>query len=136
MGSRPLILLDTHVWVWWVHGDPRLDERASRVVSSHQSSGLGVSVISCWEVAKLVEVGRLELPLTIDEWLDKALAYPGVTLFDLTVPIAVESTRLPSFHRDPVDQLLAATSRVLGLPLATADRRLVEHHGVETLDLR
>lgn len=93
-------------------------------------------MISCWEVAKLVEVGRLELPLGVHEWLDRALAYPGLTQLDLSVPIIVESTRLQRFHRDPADQLLVATARVLGVPLATADRRIVAYPGVDTLDLR
>lgn len=111
-----MILLDTHVWVWWVHGDERLGGRALSVLGEHESTGLGVSVISCWEVAKLVEVGRLGLPMAVDEWLDRALAYPGVMLLDLSVPIVVESTRLRGFHRDPADQMLVATSRVLGAP--------------------
>lgn len=130
-----MILLDTHVWVWWVHGDERLSAKAASILDDNESSGLGVSVISCWEVAKLVEVGRLGLPFAVDEWLDRALAYPGVTLIDLSVPIVVESTRLGGFHRDPADQMLVATTRVLGVPLATADRRIVAYDGVETLDL-
>lgn len=130
-----MILLDTHVWIWWVHGDERLSARAAALLRDHEATGLGVSIISCWEVAKLVEVGRLEFPHSLEEWLERALTYPGVALLDLSVPVAVESTRLPGFHRDPADQLLVATSRVLGLPLATADRRILAYPGVETLDL-
>lgn len=130
-----MILLDTHLWVWWVHGDQRLSPTAASVLGEHESTGLGVSVISCWEVAKLVEVGRLGLPMAVDEWLDSALGYPGVTLLALSVPIAVESTQLPAFHRDPADQILVATSRVLEVPMATADRRILDYDGVETLDL-
>lgn len=131
-----MILLDTHAWVWWVHGDERLSAKAAKSLEDYESGGLGVSVISCWEVAKLVEVGRLEFPVSLDEWLERALAYPGVALIDLNVAIVVESTRLPGFHRDPADQLLVATSRVLGLPLATADHRILAFPGVDTLDLR
>lgn len=58
-----MILLDTHVWVWWVHGAADLSPAQQRMLEENEESGLGVSVISCWEVAKLVEIGRLGLPL-------------------------------------------------------------------------
>ena len=62
-----------------------------------------MSVISCGEVAKLVEYGRLVLPVPIEAWLVQALAYPGVQLLDLTPRIVVESTQLSQpFHRDAI----------------------------------
>jgi len=70
-----LIVLDTHIWVWWAHGDARLDARQSELNALHEAAGLGVSVISCWEVAKLVEVGRLALPQSVSDWVAHALAY-------------------------------------------------------------
>ena len=93
-------------------------------------------MISCWEVSKLVEVGRLSLPIPIEEWVPLALDYPGVEPIDLTPEIAVQSTRLPgSFHKDPADQILVATSRVLELPLATMDEKILAYEEVETLIL-
>ena len=71
-----MIVLDTHVWIWWVHGDVKLPNDYAGVISQRQDEGLGVSAISCWEVAKLIERGRLMLPCSVDEWLDTALAYP------------------------------------------------------------
>jgi PIN domain nuclease of toxin-antitoxin system len=90
-----VILLDTHVWVWWVHGDARLSEDQRKMLDYRADDGIGVSVISCWEAAKLVEYGRLTLPQDIAEWVGVALAYPGVRLIELTPAIAIESTRLP-----------------------------------------
>ena len=131
-----MILLDTHISVWWVHGDRRLSPHALSVLESHEGTGLGVSMISCWEVSKLVEVGRLSLPIPIEEWVPLALDYPGVEPIDLTPEIAVQSTRLPgSFHKDPADQILVATSRVLELPLATMDEKILAYEEVETLIL-
>jgi PIN domain nuclease of toxin-antitoxin system len=70
-------------------------------------------------------VGKLKLDRDVAEWLEAALAYPGVRLLDLTPAIIVESTRLPQpFHRDPADQMIVATARVLGIPLLTDDARL------------
>ncbi|AUX25418.1 uncharacterized protein SOCEGT47_059640 [Sorangium cellulosum] len=57
-----MIVLDTHVWIWWVQGDPRLCREAVKVLEEGESTGLGVSAISAWEIAKLVERGRLTLP--------------------------------------------------------------------------
>jgi PIN domain nuclease of toxin-antitoxin system len=105
-------------------------------LKAREETGLGVSVISCWEVAKLVECRRLSLPQPIDLWMEQALAYPGIHLIGLTPPIVLESTRLPGeFHRDPADQLLVATARIHGVPMVTVDRKILDYSGVETLRL-
>jgi PIN domain nuclease of toxin-antitoxin system len=129
-----MIVLDTHIWVWWVHGDPRLSERQVKWVEENEADGLGVSVISCWEVAKLVEYGRLVLPCSVADWFDQALAYPGIRLLDLTPRIALESTQLPAgFHRDPADQIIVATARVYNCPLLTVDSKILVYPHVQTL---
>jgi PIN domain nuclease of toxin-antitoxin system len=62
-----VIILDTHIWIWWVHGDPHLTLEQAHLLQEHENSGLGVSAISCWDVAKLVEYERLRLPCAVDE---------------------------------------------------------------------
>jgi PIN domain nuclease of toxin-antitoxin system len=120
-----VIVLDTHIWVFWVHGDPQLPADYQAYIQTHEATGLGVSAISCWEVAKLVELGRLALPCPVSQWLQQALAYPGVQLLALSPEIAVESTQLPGvFHRDPADQIIAATARIANCPLVTMDQRI------------
>ena len=47
-----MIVLDTHIWVWWVHGDAKLRGKRLEILQQNEGSGLGVSVISCWEIAK------------------------------------------------------------------------------------
>lgn len=129
-----MILLDTHIWVWWVHADNHLTQKHISSIQEHEEKGLGVNIISCWEVAKLVEYNRLSLPCGISEWFEEALNYPGITLFDLTPRIVIESTKLPEkFHRDPADQMIVATARVHNLPLLTADSKIVEYSHVQTL---
>jgi PIN domain nuclease of toxin-antitoxin system len=129
-----VILLDTHMWVWWVDGSPQLTAAQRGHIGSHESTGLGVSVISCWEVAKLVELKRLELRCAVAEWIAQALAYPGVRLLYLTPRIAVESTQLPgAFHRDPADQIIVATARIRSCPLLTADARILCYPHVKVL---
>ncbi len=84
-----MILLDTHIWVWWVHGDPRLKKSYREFIANNEKTGLRVSIISCWEVAKLIEYKRLNLPISVNEWIDKALNYPGIELTPLTPSIVI-----------------------------------------------
>jgi len=134
MGSVTVIVLDTHIWVWWVDGNERLTARQLEFIKQHAPDGLGVSVISCWEVAKLVEVGRLGLARPVQNWIAQALAYPDVQLLDLTPEIAVASTQLPgTFHRDPADQLIVATARAHNSLLLTADAKILNYAHVKTL---
>jgi PIN domain nuclease of toxin-antitoxin system len=129
-----MILLDTHIWIWWVDGSLRLSSRQQELIEQYQAQGLGVSIISCWEVAKLVEKNKLALGCTVEEWLDAAIAYPGIQLLDLTLPIILRSTSLENFHRDPGDQMIVATAIIQNCPLLTADRKILDYVGVTTLD--
>lgn len=129
-----MIVLDTHIWVWWVHDDERLTPVQVEAIRANEADVIGVSAISCWEIAKLVEHGRLELPCPVREWFEQALSYPGIYLLELTPEIAIESTQLPGeFHRDPADQIIVATARVYGCSLVTADGRTLKYPHVTTI---
>ena len=129
-----MILLDTHIWVWWVHRDERLPARLLSFIDRHEHSTLGVCAISCWEVAKLVERGRLRLPMPTSDWLHAALAYPGVRLLELSPDIAAEACSLPGdFHADPADQIIVATARHHGVGLVTLDERIRRYSRVEVV---
>ena len=131
-----MILLDTHAWVWWVHGDARLSEEQRKMLDARTVEGIGVSIISCWEVAKLVEYGRLKLPQDVAKWLEVALSYPGVRLLDLTPAMVVESTRLPQpFHKDPADQMIVATARIHDCPLVAGDDKILNYVHVRTVSV-
>lgn len=129
-----MIVLDTHVWVWWVHGDAQIKPSQVGAIEEAASDAIGISAISCCEVAKLVERGRLVLPCSTDEWLALVLAYPGVRPIALSPEIAVASTQLPgTFHKDPADQIIVATARVNGCPLVIFDQKLISYGHVETV---
>jgi PIN domain nuclease of toxin-antitoxin system len=68
----------------------------------------------------------------INEWLDLALAYPGIELIDLSLPIILQSTQLEGFHNDPADQIIVATAKVLNVPLLTQDSKILGYPDVET----
>ena len=129
-----MIMLDTHAWVWWTIDPAQLSETQRQEIASNENDRIGVSAISCWEVTKLCEYGRLELPVELSEWFRAALEYPGISLLALTPEIAIESTSLPgNFHRDPSDQIIVATARLRQCPLVTSDDKITNYPHVRTL---
>jgi PIN domain nuclease of toxin-antitoxin system len=81
--------------------------------------------ISLWEFATLVDLGRVEIEGTVEDWLRIAASPATVRMQSITPDIVAEMNRLPaSFHRDPADRLIVATARFLKLSLATKDRKI------------
>lgn len=138
-----MILLDTHVLIWWAAGDrQRLSAEAMAAIEAeiercghpNGSPGLLVSAISCWEVAMLVSRGRLALSLDVDRWLGLVASHPAVRLLSLEPAVAVAATRLPQpFHADPADRFLVAQARLLGIPLLSADSKIRSYGHVRSL---
>ncbi|WP_293131396.1 PIN domain-containing protein [Okeania sp. SIO3I5] len=69
-----MIVLDTHIFVWWNQNDPKLTSYHREIIKRERPDGLGISTISLIEIARLVKVGRIILPLPIQEWFKIALA--------------------------------------------------------------
>jgi len=125
------ILLDTHVWIWLSIAEVKsLSPKAQRALSAGTR---WISAISCWELAKLVERRRIGFTIPTLSWIRRSLTENAIRIADLTPEIAVESTLLQGLPRDPADQIIAATSRVLGMPLVTADQRILQFGGVEAI---
>jgi PIN domain nuclease of toxin-antitoxin system len=118
-----VILFDTHIWIWWAERSGQMPAAVDAYIQAEGKNGIGVSAMSCWEVAKLVSQSRIHLSSPVDQWLAGSLT--RIQLIPLTPEIAVESTRLPgTFHRDPSDQIIVATARYLDCLLVTVDRRI------------
>ena len=124
-----MILLDTHAFVWAVGGDPQLGPRARAAIDeAARTDGILVSAITPWEIALLVEKGRLRLGHEVGAWIEAALDLPGFVLAPIEPAIAVDSVRLPGrFHADPADRMIVATARRRGVPLVTADRAILSY---------
>jgi PIN domain nuclease of toxin-antitoxin system len=86
-----LIVLDTHIWIWWVQGTRELTADLARKLTEHEESGLIVSAISLLEVSRAAALGGLRLPVDAREWLDIASRYPGISIAPLIPAIAVEA---------------------------------------------
>ena len=129
-----MIILDTHIWIWNVQGDTRLSKAHLDLIREHENDEIGISAISLWEVAKAVELKRLNFSIPIEDWFSIALNQPGIVVLPLTSRIAVESTNLPgNFHKDPFDQLIVATARIFDVPLITVDSEIVNYPHVKLL---
>jgi PIN domain nuclease of toxin-antitoxin system len=120
-------LLDTHAWIWWIEGDRRLQRRVRDTLDRLPPDGRPyLSAISLWEVAMLVERGRVVFSVSLAEWLDAAAHPRSVRIVPISPDIAVQTAALPArFQRDPADRLIVASCRVLGLPLLTRDARIL-----------
>ena len=122
-----LCLLDTHILVWLMFGDPKLGRVARETIHNAciEDAAL-ISAITPWEIGVLVSKKRIDLYRDVMEWVREALALPGFRLTPLSAEIAVASTRLPwEMHPDPADRILVATARHLGATLVTADEALL-----------
>ena len=123
-----MVILDTHIWVWWNHNDPKLAPTHKLAIDQNRNDGLGICTITLIEIARLVQQGRITLPLPIQEWFSIALAVEGVMLITITPNIAIDAVNLPGdFHKDPADRLIVATARRLDCPLITADRQILSY---------
>jgi PIN domain nuclease of toxin-antitoxin system len=120
-----MILMDTHIWFWWVQDVPRLSQEHREALGNADPDELYVSVFSCWEIVKLVERNRLNVGLPLEEWFDLALVRSSVRTLPLSLDVVLDVSKLPAgINRDPADQIIVSTARVHGCPLATADHNL------------
>jgi PIN domain nuclease of toxin-antitoxin system len=124
--SGPVPLLDTHAWIWWIEQDARLGAKAIAALDGFPPDRRPfLCDISLWEVATLVERGRLELDVPLDDWLEAAAHPRSVHVLPISTRVGAELARLPeTFHRDPADRLIVATSRALAVPVLTHDDRI------------
>jgi PIN domain nuclease of toxin-antitoxin system len=123
------ILLDTHVLLWAIEKLSRLGRKASRVLDrATAGDGAFISAITPWEISMGVERGRISIKKGVEQWVAEALAMPGIRLALLDPEIAIAAARLPrSMLSDPSDQIIVATARHLGLPLVTADQKILAY---------
>ena len=124
-----MILLDTHALIWAAEDNRRLGQAARATIEeARHADRAGVSAITPWEIALLVEKGRLQLAMELGVWIRTVFQAPGIDLMPIEPAIAIDSVRLPgNFHADPADRLIIATARRWGAPLLTADDAILAY---------
>lgn len=119
-----IVLLDTHVILWWQAGGERLSPAAARAIE--RAGRVLISPLSCWEITTLERQGKIGLDRDPLEWTEALFRTPRVESATLTPTAAAWAGALDGdrFHGDPIDRLLCATAMDLRVPLVTKDARL------------
>ena len=124
-------LLDTHVWLW-LQASPERIEPATLSQLEDVGNELLLSAASSWEIAIKCAIGRLELPVAPNEYVESRMAQSGTRGLPVQHRHALHVATLPLYHRDPFDRLLVAQARIEEAVLVTTDRQ-IRHYDVERL---
>ena len=117
------VLLDTHVWIWWLTPDSPLPSRERQALDrAAENREVHLAAISLWEAQVLHAKKRIVLPGSFPDWISAAADPRMLTLLPLDVDVVIAADSLPSgFHGDPADRLIVATARAHAMALATHD---------------
>ncbi len=129
-------MLDTHALLWWVSGDhAKLSAAAAEAIAIENDGGsIILSSITAWEIAQLVDRGRIDLSADLEAWLALVEAIPSLTFIPVDNEVGAKSVTLPgSFHKDPADRIIVATARKYAVPLVTADERIRGYPHLRTI---
>ena len=126
------LLLDTHIILWSVAEPERFPERIA-VELENPANDLWFSPVSVWEILLLAEKGRISIGKDIEKSVRRI--FEGLPLREAVInkEVAIQSRYIDLPHQDPADRLLAATAKVSGLTLVTADKRLIKTKNLDVL---
>lgn len=130
-----MIVLDTHVWLWWISNPELLSSTARKTLDHAMADGEScISSISAWEVAILVKKGRLDLTMSAEDWIARSEALPFLRFVPVDNRIALKSANLPGQpHDDPADRIIIATTIMLGGTLVTKDDKIRKYQHVRSI---
>jgi PIN domain nuclease of toxin-antitoxin system len=132
LGDAQVIVIDTHVWIWWVDDDPRLKRSVRDAIDAERD--VRVCAISLLEIATAASLNRLVLRPSVRYWLTIAQTAEQIRIESLTDALCLESVNLPGeFHKDPADRLIVALARILDVELVTADGKILGYPAVRTI---
>jgi len=112
-----------------------LSKRAKKSLDiAMEEKGILISSISTWEVALLVAKKRLQLTLSVNDWIAKSEALSFITFIPVDNAVAIKSVNLPQpLHDDPADRIIIATAISMGAPLVTKDEKILKYPHVQTI---
>jgi PIN domain nuclease of toxin-antitoxin system len=105
------VLLDTHTFLWWITDSPRLSARAREVIRGGDNE-LFFSAASGWEIAIKAQLGRLQLPDDLEQFIVDQLSLNTILVLPIQLRHALHVYTLPQHHRDPFDRMLVAQSQM------------------------
>jgi PIN domain nuclease of toxin-antitoxin system len=120
------ILLDTHIFLWWITDNPTLSKRARECIGNSQNE-IYLSAASCWEMAIKAGLGRLKLPENMEKFISEQLTVNRFLGLPIQLEHAITVRDLPSLHKDPFDRILAVQAKIENLTLVTNDSNLARY---------
>jgi PIN domain nuclease of toxin-antitoxin system len=123
------LLLDTHIFLWWVTDDPQLSTKARELIGDGHNT-LYWSAASSWEVSIKYALGRMPLPEPPEQFLPVEIEKNRLESLPIIDAHAFQTGQLPPHHRDPFDRMLVAQAQVESISLLSNDRQL-NHYDVE-----
>lgn len=123
-----MILLDTHVWLWWLLEEGDLDESERAILDEQAIAGdIVISVATIWEAELLYREQVLELQPDFETWIRRATDPQICKVIPIDEEVILAQQRLPeNFPDDPADRIIVATALLKDIPLATKDEVLQE----------
>jgi PIN domain nuclease of toxin-antitoxin system len=112
-------LIDTHTFLWFIHDSPQLSANAKNLLESDDD--LWMSIVSLWEIAIKVNIGKLTLPNSYENFIPEQLVLNDIEILPIQMPHLVTYTTLPLHHRDPYDRLLIAQAMTEKVSIVGAD---------------
>lgn len=125
-----MILLDTHVLLWWALDPDRLSSAAAASLQAMERRGGFASAISIWELGIKVQRGKLDLGISIVEFTRRIQKIGVIELLPVNTATWLRSLELAWDHRDPADRVIVATAILQDVPLLTADTEIHRFGGV------
>ena len=125
------LLLDTHVLIWWLAGDPMLSANAKAAVADAANKAF-VSAASAWEIATKYRIGKLPQAAALAADISGVLGGQGFVELPITVRHGQAAGGLPGPHRDPFDRMLIAQALLSDLVLVS-NEAVFDRYGVRRL---
>ena len=119
MGTPGVIVLDTSALIFWTLDRDRLSGRASRAIS--EADRIGLSSISIWEIGIKVKRGKLDLPLSVEEYTDRLEQIDRLDILPVDARTWIKNLELNWDHPDPADRTIVATASLHACALVTSD---------------
>lgn len=117
-----MLLLDTHVWLWWLSDDIKLSPHTRNIIEEPDNQ-IFVSSVSAWEIIIKKACGKLNVP----ENLAEAAAHDGFEMLPITFAHVEILSTLPKLHNDPFDRLLICQTKIENLELVTHDKNIWQY---------
>ncbi len=125
-----MIVLDTHIWHWWINQIPgHLSDADKTLIEC--ADVVAVSAISCFEMAWLASHGRIDLDMSFEAWLNLVESAEIVRFLPVTPRIAAAAVALPEYHKDPQDRIIIATALHHGAKLMSFDSQFPKYRELD-----